>query len=122
MPIEHPLALLSTELRTVSTFPVNKCQKRIQVSHEILMHRHKEEHIKMQIVSCQYFSRGGRIREGLQKKTKLKRANPDFTACFNQYADVVDIKNCCKVKSLRTFKKRCQTDSKFENNLLEWSL
>ena len=88
------------------------------------MHRYKEEHIKMQIVSCQYFSRGGRIREGLQKTTKKnkKRANPDFTACYNQYANVVDITNCCKVKSLRSFKKICQTDSKFENNLLEWSL
>ena len=75
----------------------------------------------MQIVSCQYFSRGGRIREGLQKK-KQKRVNPDFTACCNQYANVVDITNCCKVKSLRSFKKICQTDSKFENNLLEWSL
>ena len=36
-------------------------------SDEILMHRHEEEHIKMQIVSCQYFSRGGRIREDLPK-------------------------------------------------------
>ena len=83
------------------------------------MHRYKEQHIKMQIVSCQYFSRGARVREGLQKKNKKKqkRANPDFTACYNQYADVVDIKNCCKVKSLRSFKKRCQTDSKFENDL-----
>ena len=76
----------------------------------------------MQIVSCQYFSRGGRIREGLQKKPQKKRANPDFTACYNQYADVVDITNCCKVKSLRSFKKISQTDSKFENILLEWSL
>ena len=49
------------------------------------MHRYKEEHIKMQIVSCQYFSKGGRIREGLQKKAN-------------------------------------KNDSKFENNLLEWSL
>ena len=39
------------------------------MSDEILMHRYKEEHIKMEIVSCQYFSRGGRIREGLRKKT-----------------------------------------------------
>ena len=123
MPIEHPLALLWTELATLPTFPVNKCQKRIQVSDDVLMHRYKEEHIKMQIVSCQYFSRGGRIRQGLQKKQQKKpRANPDFTACYYQYANVVDIKNCCKVKSLRSFKKRCQTDSKFENNLLEWSL
>ena len=79
----------------------------------------------MQIVSCQYFPRGGRIRESLQKtnkKQKQKRANPDFTACYNQYANVVDIANCCKVRSLRSFKKICQTDSKFENNLLEWSL
>ena len=81
----------------------------------------------MQILSCQYFSRGGRIREGLQKtkkkqKKNKKRANPDFTACYNQYANAVDIANCCKVKSLRSFKKICQTGSKFENNLLEWSL
>ena len=78
----------------------------------------------MQIVSCQYFSRGGRIRESLQKKKKKKkkRANADFAACYNQYANVVDIANCCKVKSLRSSKKICQTDSKFENNLLEWSL
>ena len=80
----------------------------------------------MQIVSCQYFSRGGRIRESLQKtkkKTKKKkRANPDFTACYNQYANVVDIANCCKVKSHRSFKKICRPDIKFENNLLEWSL
>ena len=68
MPIEHPLALLWTKLATLPTFPADKCQKQIQVSEEILMHRYKEEHIKMQIVSCQYFSRGGRIREGLQKK------------------------------------------------------
>ena len=73
----------------------------------------------MEIVSCQYFSRGGRIKEGLPNEKK--RANPDFTACYNQYADV-DIKNCYKVKSLRSFKKGCQTDSKFENDLLEWSL
>ena len=72
MPIEHPLALLGTELATLPTFPVNKCQKRIQVPDEILIHRYKEEHIKMQIVSCQYFSRGGRIREGLQKTKKTK--------------------------------------------------
>ena len=64
MPIEHPLALLWTKLATLPTFPVDKCQKRIQMSDKILMYRHKEE----QIVSCQYFSRGGRIREGLQKK------------------------------------------------------
>ena len=86
------------------------------------MHRYKEEHIKMQIVSCQCFSRGGRMREGLQKKTKPKRTNPDFAACCNRYADIVDIKNCCKVKSFRSFKKRCQTDSKLRNILLEWSL
>ena len=33
--------------------------------------KHKEN-IKMQIVSCQYFSRGGRIRQGLQKKQQKK--------------------------------------------------
>ena len=73
------------------------------------MDRYKEEHIKMQIVSCQYFSRGGRIKRRSTKKKKnqkkQKRANVDFIACYNQYADVVDIKNCCKVKSLRSFKK-----------------
>ena len=72
----------------------------------------------MQIISCQYFSRGGRII--LPKKKN--HVDPDFTSCYNQYAGVVDIKNCCKVKSLRSFNKRCQTDSKFENDLLEWSL
>ena len=64
MPIEHPIALPWTKFATLPTFPVDKCQRRIQVSDEILMHRYKEEHIKMQIVSCQYFSRGDRIREG----------------------------------------------------------
>ena len=78
MPIEHPLALLWTELATLPTFPVNKCQKRIQVSDDVLMHRYKEEHIKMQIVSCQYFSRGGRIRQGLQKKQQKKTCKPRF--------------------------------------------
>ena len=63
----------------------------------------------MQIVSCQYFSKGGRIKrrstkKKKKKKKKKKRANVDFTACYNQYADVVDIKNCCKVKSLTSFK------------------
>ena len=57
----------------------------------------------MQIVSCQYFSRGGRIREDLPKKP---RANPDFTACYNQYADGVDIKSCYKVKRHRSFQKK----------------
>ena len=56
----------------------------------------------MQIISYQYFSRGTWIREGLPKKPG---ANPNFLACYNQYTDVVDIKNCCKVKSLRSFKK-----------------
>ena len=54
----------------------------------------------MQIVSCQYFSLAGRIREGLPKK----RAKPDFTACYIQYAEVVDIKNYCKVKCLTSVK------------------
>ena len=71
MPIEHPIALPWTKFATLPTFPVDKCQRRIQVSDEILMHRYKEEHIKMQIVSCQYFSRGDRIREGLPKKKNV---------------------------------------------------
>ena len=37
------------------------------------MHRYKEQPIKMQIVSYQCFSKGGRIREGLQKKKKEKK-------------------------------------------------
>ena len=56
MSVEHPLALLWTKLATLPTFPVDKCQGGIQVSDEILIHWYKEEHIKMQIVSCQYFS------------------------------------------------------------------
>ena len=32
-------------------------------------------------------------------------ANPGFTACYNKYADIVDIKKYCKVKSFRSFKK-----------------
>ena len=38
------------------------------MSDEILMHRYEYEHIRMQIVSCQYFSRSGRISEGLPKE------------------------------------------------------
>ena len=63
--------------------------------------------------------------KNLYKKTFFlfkKTCTPDFTTCYNQYADAVDIKSCCKVKRLRTFKKRCQTDSKFETDLSEWSL
>ena len=63
--------------------------------------------------------------KNLYKKTFFlfkKTCTPHFTVCCNQYADAVGIKSCCKVKPFRSFKKRCQTNSKFENDLLEWSL
>ena len=80
-------------------------------SDEILIHRHIEEHIKMQIVSCQYFSRVGRIREDL----------PEINVETQTLLLVTSsVKYVCKVKTLRSFRKRDQSDSKFENNLLEW--
>ena len=61
----------------------------------------------MQIVSCQYFSRGVRIREDLPK------INVEVTS---------NVKDFCKIKTLRSYGKKGQFDSKFENNLLEWLL
>ena len=67
----------------------------------------------MQIVSCQYFSRGGRIREDLPK------INVETQTLLLTTSNVKDF---CKVKTVRNFRKRGQSDSKFENNLLEWLL
>ena len=59
----------------------------------------------MQIVSCQYFSRGGRIRDNLQEinvKTQillLVKSN---------------VKDFCELKTLRSFRKRGQSDKRFE--------
>ena len=41
MPIEHPLALLWAKFAVLSTFLVDKCQRRIPMSDEILIHRCK---------------------------------------------------------------------------------
>ena len=67
----------------------------------------------MQIVPCQYFSRGGRIREDLPK------INVETQTLLLTTSNVKDF---CKVKTVRSFRKRGQSDSKFENNLLEWLL
>ena len=64
----------------------------------------------MQIVSCQYFSRGGRIREDLPKiNVKIQILLPVTS----------NVKDFFKVKTHRSFKKRGQSDRKFENSLLE---
>ena len=73
----------------------------------------------MQIVSCQYFSRGGRIREGLPKKPVQTQV---LLLVTSNMLTLLKSKTTAKVKSLRSFKKRCQTASKFENDLLKWSL
>ena len=47
--------------------------------------------------------------KNLYKKTFFylkKTCTPDFTACYNQYADGVDIKSCYKVKRHRSFQKK----------------
>ena len=47
--------------------------------------------------------------KNLYKKTFFylkKTCTPDFTACYNQYADGVDIKSSYKVKRLRSFQKK----------------
>ena len=67
----------------------------------------------MQIVSCQYFSRGGSIREDLPKINVETQTLLLVTS---------NVKDFCKVKTLRSFRKKRQSDSKFENNLLEWLL
>ena len=66
----------------------------------------------MQIVSCQYFSRGGRIREYLPKINVKTQIILLVTS---------NVKDFCRVKTLRSYSKRGQSDSKFENNLLGWS-
>ena len=67
----------------------------------------------MQIVSCQYFSRGGRIREDLPK------LNVETQTLLLVISNVKDF---YKVKTLKLFRKKGQSDRKFENNLLEWLL
>ena len=69
------------------------------------MHRHIYEYIKMQIVSCQYFSRGGRIRDNLQEinvKTQIL------------LLVISNVKDFCKLKTLRRFRKKGQPDKRFE--------
>ena len=59
----------------------------------------------MQIVSCQYFSRGGRIRDNLQEinvKTQIL------------LLVISNVKNFCKLKILRSFRRRGQSDKRFE--------
>ena len=59
----------------------------------------------MQIVSCQYFSRGGRIRDNLQEinvKTQIL------------LLVISNFKNFCKLKILRSFRRRGQSDKRFE--------
>ena len=67
----------------------------------------------MQIVSCQYFSSGGRIREDLPKINVETQTLLVVTS---------NVKDFCKIKTFRSFRKKGQSDSKFENNLLEWLL
>ena len=67
----------------------------------------------MKIVSCQYFSRGGRIREDLPKKTVETQTLLPVTS---------NVKDFCKIKTLRNCRKKGQSDSKFKNNILEWLL
>ena len=67
----------------------------------------------MQIVSCQNFSRGRRIREDLPKINLETQTLLVVTS---------NVKDVCKIKTLRSFRKNGQSDSKFENNLLKWLL
>ena len=66
----------------------------------------------MQIVSCQYFSRGGRIREDIPKINVKTQIILPITS---------NVKDFCRVKTLRNYSKMGQSDSKFGNNLLGWS-
>ena len=59
----------------------------------------------MQILSCQYFSRGGRIRDNLQE-IKVK------TQILLLVISIVE--NVCKLKILRSFRRRGQPDKRFE--------
>ena len=65
----------------------------------------------MQIVSCQDFSRGGRIREDIPKINVKTQIILLVTS---------NVKDFCIVKTLRSYSKRGQgqSDSKFGNNLL----
>ena len=67
----------------------------------------------MQIVSCQYFPRGGRIREDLPKINVETQTLLLVTS---------NVKGFYKAKTLRSFRKKGQSNSKFENNLIEWLL
>ena len=68
----------------------------------------------MQIVSYQYLSRGGTIRDNLQGinvKTQIL------------LLVISKVKDLCTLKTLRSFRKRSQSDKRFEKkNLLEWLL
>ena len=68
----------------------------------------------MQIVSYQYLSRGGTIRDNLQGinvKTQIL------------LLVISNVKDLCKLKTVRSFRKRSQSDKRFEKkNLLEWLL
>ena len=66
----------------------------------------------MQIVSYQYFSRGGSIREDIPKINVKTQIILLVTS---------NVKDFCRVKNLRSYSKRGQSDSKFGNNLLRWS-
>ena len=66
----------------------------------------------MQIVSCQYFSRGGRIREDIPKINVKTQIILLITS---------NVKDFCRVKTLISYSKMGQSDSKFRNNLLGWS-
>ena len=63
----------------------------------------------MQIASCQYFSRGGRIREDIPKINVKTQIILLVTS---------NVKDFCRVKALRRYSKRGQSDRKFGNNLL----
>ena len=67
----------------------------------------------MQFVSCQYISRCGRIREDLPKINMETQTLLVVTS---------NVKDFCKIKILRSFRKKGRSNSKFENNLLEWLL
>ena len=59
----------------------------------------------MQIVSYQYLSRGGTIRDNLQGinvKTQIL------------LLVISNVKDLCKLKTLRSFRKRSQSDKRFE--------
>ena len=66
----------------------------------------------MQIVSCQYFSRRGRIREDIPKINVKTQIILLITS---------NVKDFCRVKTLSNYSKMGQSDSKFGNNLLGWS-